>query len=154
MPGAEGEHYALAELAKRFARDRTSEEKTERQLLKIAERLLKGDLAGRRQSFEESIKLFNEAIKMEDGLPYNEPPLWPLPVRHFLGAVLLKAGRPAAAEAVYRADLDRYPHNGWALYGLVQSLRAQEKFQDAERVEEEFKAAWTHADVMLTASRF
>ena len=40
LPGAEGEHVALAGLTKQIRRDRTTEEKTERALLKIAERVL------------------------------------------------------------------------------------------------------------------
>jgi len=47
LPGAEGEHTVLAGLVKRLGRDRTPEEKTERALLKIAERLLAGELGGK-----------------------------------------------------------------------------------------------------------
>ena len=153
IPGAEGEHFVLAGLTKRLARDRTTEEKNERALLKIAERLLAGDLAARGQKHEEAVKILTEAIKVEDGLGYIEPPLWPIPVRHYLGAVLLAAGQSEAAESVYRADLARHPGNGWALMGLAQSLRAQGKVQDAESMEKQFKTAWVHADVTLTASR-
>ena len=46
---------------------------------------------------------------------------------YHLGAVLLLADRPSEAEAVYRADLLSHPDNGWALTGLIQSLRAQQK---------------------------
>lgn len=154
LPGSEGELFVLASLTKRFGRDRTPEEKTERTLLRIAERLLAGELASRRQQYDESVRMLSEAIKLEDGLPYMEPPLWSIPVRHFLGAVLLTAGRPAAAEPIYRADLGKHPNNGWALFGLAQSLRAQEKTQEAAAVESRFNAAWGHADVTLTASRF
>lgn len=154
IPGAEGEHVVLMGLAKRLGRDRTTDEKTERTVLKIAERLLAGDLAARRQKYEESAKILNEAVKLEDGLPYAEPPIWPLPVRQYLGAVLLQGAQPGAAELVYRADLARHPNNGWALFGLGQSLRAQDKQQDAEAVDSQFKAAWSYADVTLTASRF
>ncbi len=154
LPGAEGEHAALAALAKRLGRDRTSDQKTERTLLKLAERLLAGDLAARRQQYETAIAILQEAVKLEDGLPYTEPPLWPLPIRHYLGACLLMAGRPAEAEIVYQADLSKNPHNGWALFGLSQSLRAQDKAIDAERAEQQFKAAWAYADITLTGSRF
>jgi tetratricopeptide (TPR) repeat protein len=154
LPGAEGEHAALAALAKRLGRQKTPEQKTTRTLLKIAERLLAGDLAAHRQRYAEAVALLQEAIVLEDGLPYTEPPHWPLPIRHYLGAALLLAGRPAEAEAVYRADLERHRHNGWALFGLAQSLRAQGKTAEAEAVEERFKSAWAHADVTLTASRF
>lgn len=152
LPGAEGEHVVLAGLTKQIRRDRTAEEKTERALLKIAERVLAGELAARRQLYDDAIRILGEAIKMEEALQYSEPPLWPLPVRHYLGAVLLLADRPSEAEAVYRADLLHHPDNGWALTGLIQSLRAQQKDDQAAEAEERFKKAWTHAD-FVPASR-
>lgn len=154
IPGAEGEQYVLANLAKQFRRPRGAEDKTERTLLQIAERVLAGDIAMRRHKPEEAIKILREGAALEDGLPYTEPPYWPIPVRHFLGAALLAAGQPVEAEQVYREDLRRHPENGWSLWGLTQSLRAQHKGSDAEAVEQRFKSAWAHADVTLTASRF
>jgi tetratricopeptide (TPR) repeat protein len=154
LPGAEGEHSALAVLAKRLGRTRTQEQKTERALLKIAERLLAAEIAVHRRKYADAINMFHEAIKMEDALPYTEPPFWPLPVRHYLGSALLIDGQPAEAEAVYRMDLIKNPGNGWALFGLAQSLRAQDKGREAEMVEQQFKTAWAYADVILAASRF
>ena len=153
IPGAEGEHFALAGLTKQIRRDRTAEEKTERALLKIAERVLAGELAARRQPYDDAIRLFEDAIKMEEALPYSEPPLWPLSVRHNLGKVLLLAGRPSEAEEVYYADLLRHPDNGWALIGLIQSFRAQHKDDQAAAAEDRFKKAWAHADFIPAASR-
>jgi len=153
LPGAEGEHVVLSGLTKQIRRDRTTEEKTERALLKIAERLLAGELATRRQRYDDAIRLFGEAVKMEEALPFSEPPLWPLSVRHHLGAVLLLADRPSEAEVVYHADLLHYPDNGWALIGLIQSLRAQQKDDQAAEAEDRFKKAWAHADFIPAASR-
>ena len=154
LPGAEGEHYALANLTKQIRRDRSQEEKIARTLLKIAERMLAGEIATRRQRYDDAIRALREAAKLEDSLPYTEPPHWPLPVRQYLGAVLLMASRPADAEVEYRADLVRNPENGWALFGLVQSLRAERKDETAGTEEARFTQAWTYADVALTASRF
>ncbi len=81
-----------------------------------------------------------------------EPPDLILPARHVLGAVLLSTGRDKEAEAVYRDDLTRHPHNGWALYGLWQSLKNQKRTADAAKAEAEFNDAWKHADIKLTAS--
>ncbi|MEK7237681.1 MAG: tetratricopeptide repeat protein [Nitrospirota bacterium] len=153
FPGADGEHVVLAGLTKQIRRDRTAEDKTERALLKIAERVLAGELAARRQRYDDAIRLFEDAIKMEEALPYSEPPLWPLSVRHYLGTVLLLAGRPSEAESVYRADLLRHPDNGWALIGLIQSLRTQHKDDQAAAAEDRFKKAWAHADFIPAASR-
>jgi tetratricopeptide (TPR) repeat protein len=76
------------------------------------------------------------------------------PIRQSLGAALLKAGRNAEAEAVYREDLKRFPENGWSLFGLAAALRAQGKSGDAEAVDQRFAKAWSAADVKLVASRF
>jgi len=153
LPGAEGEHVALAGLTKQIRRDRTTEEKTERVLLKIAERILAGEIAAGRRRYDHAIRLFEDAIKMEEALPYSEPPLWPLSVRHHLGPVLLLADRPSEAEAVYHADLLHHPDNGWALSGLIQSLRAQQKEDQAAAAEDRFKKAWGHADFIPAVSR-
>ena len=66
----------------------------------------------------------------------------------------LRTGRPVEAESVYWDDLKRHPKNGWALYGLSQALRAQNKTAEAKLIEADFKKAWADADVQLTASRF
>ena len=97
--------------------------------------------------------MLREAAEIEDQIPYDEPPGWHAPVRHSLGALLLAAGRPDEAEAVYRAELERNPGNGWSLHGLTQSLQAQGRDNEASEVEQRFKDAWQYADVELVASR-
>lgn len=154
LPGAEAEHVVLAGLAKRLGRDRTVEEKTERALVKIAERLLAGEMAVRRNKLDEAITSLSEAVRLEDALSYSEPPSWPIPIRHYLGAALLKSGQFSRAESVYRADLGKNPLNGWAYFGLLQSLRAQQKGREATRIDVQFKRAWANAEVTLASSRF
>jgi hypothetical protein len=66
----------------------------------------------------------------------------------------LRAKRPAEAERVYRLDLTQHPHNGWALFGLKQSLEAQQKTKEVAAVEADFRKAWERADITLLASRF
>jgi tetratricopeptide (TPR) repeat protein len=103
---------------------------------------------------EEAVSQLRAAVASEDTLAYDEPADWFLPVRHELGAWLLKMGKPADAEAVYRADLVRHPNNGWALFGLAHSLTAQKKDAEAVTVERQYTDAWRYADVKLTASAF
>ncbi|MGH2626946.1 MAG: tetratricopeptide repeat protein [Anaerolineales bacterium] len=122
--------------------------------LGIAVHALAGEIAARDGRADEAIAHFTEALKIEDAQLYTEPPDWYYPIRHSLGAVLLKAGKPAEAEAVYRKDLERFRENGWALFGLAQALHAQGKHAEAAAVDERFKRAWASADVTLTASRF
>ncbi|HSB45532.1 MAG TPA: hypothetical protein VLD60_11000 [Nitrospira sp.] len=154
LPGGEGEQHALSGLTKQIRRTKSPEEKLERELLKIADRLLAGEIAAHRQRYDESLKAMKEAVKIDESLQYSEPPLWPLSTRHYLGAILLMAGRAAEAESEYRVDLKRYPENGWALFGLIQSLKAQHKESEAADVTTRFEKAWAHSDVALTASRF
>ena len=121
-------------------------------LLTIADELVQGEIAMAEDKHEEAIAHFRRAVETQDELPYIEPPFWYYPTRHTLGKALLTAGDAAGAEEVYRADLEQYPRNGWALYGLVQALEAQDK--DASDVQERFDRIWAQADVTLTASRF
>lgn len=120
---------------------------------RIAERSLTAELAAARGDHDAAVAALREATAIEDGIPYDEPPGWHAPVRHSLGAVLLAAGRPVDAEKVYREELRRNPGNGWSLFGLAQSLKAQRKAAEAREVERRFAEAWQHADITLTASR-
>jgi predicted Zn-dependent protease len=109
-------------------------------------------MAARAGRTDEAVAQLDKAIKGEDGLVYDEPPAWFMPLRQRLGTILLAAGRPVRAEKVFRADLARRPENGWSLYGLAQSLRAQKKVKAAAQVEARFQKAWKTADVKLAAN--
>jgi tetratricopeptide (TPR) repeat protein len=120
----------------------------------IAMHALMGEMATRSGKLDDGIAHFQMALKIEDAGLYFEPPKWYYPIRQSLGAALLKAGRSAEAEAVYREDLKRFPENGWSLFGLSAALRAQGKSAEAAAVDKRFAKAWSAADVKLTASRF
>src|SRR5947207_2002601 len=127
---------------------------TGRAVLTIAQEVLAGNIAAAKKNDDEAVAHLERAVRLEDALVYTEPAEFHYPPRHALGAVLLAAGRPAEAETVYWEDLRRNKENGWALYGLMQALKAQGKNDDAALVEARFKKAWAKADVTLTASRF
>src|SRR6186713_2386448 len=121
--------------------------------LTIASRILEGELGMKRGNADAAIASLREAVTIEDGIPYSEPPIWHHPPRQILGAVLLEAGRPAEAEAVYLEDLKRFRENGWSLFGLTQSLEAQQKATEALTAKQRFEKAWARADVQLSSSR-
>ena len=123
-----------------------------RQLVGMTMALLDGEIARKSGRLDVAIGHFKDAAALEAALPYTEPPYWHQPVAHVLGAALLEAGRPAEAEAVYRASLTTYRRDGWALFGLAQALEAQHKPADDTR--RAFRDAWRFADVTLTSSRF
>jgi tetratricopeptide (TPR) repeat protein len=122
--------------------------------LQIAAHMVTGEVALRAGDAEGAVRAFAAAAALEDQLAYMEPPTWYHPVRHSLGKALLAAGRASEAERAYRADLRRFPENGWALRGLALSLEAQGRSAEARRVNERFAKAWRLADVTITASRF
>jgi tetratricopeptide (TPR) repeat protein len=151
---AEGERRHVTAASEALSKDRADSYKEAAPLLQIADKVVAGETAARRGDAEGAIRLFEEAVRLEDNLRYMEPPDWYYPVRHSLGAVLLAAGRATEAEAVYQEDLKRHPENGWALMGLAQSLKAGQATTEAAAVEARFRQAWTSADVTLTTSRF
>jgi tetratricopeptide (TPR) repeat protein len=121
-------------------------------LLAIADALVLGEIALAEGDLDAAVAHFRRAVDTQDQLPYTEPPFWYYPTRHSLGRALLIKGDAAAAEQVYRRDLEDYPHNGWAMYGLIQSLNEQDK--DASGMQHMFDKVWSRADVTLTASTF
>jgi tetratricopeptide (TPR) repeat protein len=123
-------------------------------VLKVATIVLDGELAAAQGNYDLAVAHLDKAVRYHDSLVYTEPDDWHQPVRHVLGAVLLEAGRPAEAEAVYWEDLRRNPKNGWALFGLAKALQAQNKHDQAKLVAADFKKVWADSDVTLTASRF
>jgi len=122
-------------------------------ILGIVTPMVEGEILVAAGKVESGIEQLRAAIKMEDALKYDEPPGWLIPVRHSLGAVLMKQQRFAEAEQVYRDDLARLPGNGWSLLGLAESLRHQKKDADeAARIQAQFKKVWAKADLTITSS--
>jgi len=121
-------------------------------LLQIADKLVSGELWVAENKLKLAVSDFEEAVVIQDNLPYMEPPFWHYPTRHRLGKALMESGDYAGAESVYRENLKNYPKNGWGLFGLMRSLEAQGKsFHEANAA---FLQAWQRADVDLKASRF
>ena len=125
---------------------------TARDVLALAAKIAQSRLQSAEHRREAAIDTLKQAVDLEDRLNYDEPADWFFPVRHLLGAELLQAGRAREAEAVYREDLRRNPENGWALFGLVQSLRVAGNAQEAGEAEIRFEKAWRRSDISLTAS--
>ena len=95
-----------------------------------------------------------EAVRLEDGLSYDEPAGSFFPVRHILGMELLRDGKTQEAERIYREDLQRNPDNGWSLYGLTLALKAQGRNAEASKVDQRFREAWRHATISISTSAF
>jgi predicted Zn-dependent protease len=154
LDDARSEIGQLDKLAAATPADASAGFNTAKDVFAVALAASRAHLAQAKGELDEAESQFRAAVAKEDTLAYDEPADWFMPVRHELGALLLNMGKNADAAAVYRADLVRHPNNGWSLFGLAQSLKAQGKDAEAAAVERQFADAWKHADVKLTASVF
>ena len=99
---------------------------------------------------EAAIAYWRKAVKAQDEAGYDEPPAWYYSTRESLGGALLRAGRVAEAEAVFREDLQKNPRNPRSLFGLLESLKQQKK-PGVESVEAQFTNQWRGSQVKLSA---
>jgi tetratricopeptide (TPR) repeat protein len=123
-------------------------------LMTIAEEIVQGELAYTEGNTLVGLAHLERAVRLEDSLRYAEPPDWYFPVRHFLGAMLLKVGRPNEAEVVYAADLRKNPENGYSLFGLKNALEKQGRLKEAQVFAKRFNRSWADATHTLTSSQF
>jgi tetratricopeptide (TPR) repeat protein len=120
-------------------------------LLALAAHALEGEIKMAQGDLDGAISAFEKGVALEDTNNYTEPPDWPQSMRLYLGAALLKAGRAAEAEAVFRRDLRWHQNNGWSLFGLATALEAQGKSTAAKSARNAWEKVWSNADITLTA---
>ena len=122
-------------------------------LLQIAKRVLKAEILASESNYDESIVLLKEAVIIEDGLNYNEPPDWFFSVRHHLGAVQIEAENYEDAIGTFEEDLQRLPKNGWALHGLKLAYTKLKNQNKTAEINDKLKTIWATADTKLATSR-
>ena len=132
-----------------------------RDVLCVAREMMRGELAYKAGRIEEGLRYLREAVRLDDGLMYEEPWAWPQPARHALGALLLEAGQWDEAEQVYRADLGldptlprplRHPRNIWALHGLRECLERRGETTELPHIRSQLDLALARAEIPVTAS--
>lgn len=149
LENAEKERSIVVSTAKTLPPDRPYGFNTATSIFSIAENLMSARIAMARTDKRAAIEFLKKALAIEDSLNYDEPEDWYIPVRESLGGALMLNGDYAEAETVFRAELEKHRRNGRALFGLVESLKAQGKKHAAEFVQREFEAAWKNADTKL-----
>ena len=112
------------------------------QIAQTARAVANGRLAEARGDLPAAIVAYRQAVEVQDGLPYTEPPYWYYPVRQSLGAALIRAGRLDEAEQVLRASLARTPSNGWALSGLIEIHRQRGDQPALDAARKRFATTW------------
>lgn len=131
------------------AEDRFLINNTAADFLAVAAAALDAELAAARGDVDASIALWARATAQQAKLQYDEPPPWYEPIAQRQGFALLRAGRQAEAEAIFRDALAKRPRDGRLLFGLAQSLRAQAREGDARLVERRLETAWHPAARIL-----
>ncbi|QGW27146.1 hypothetical protein GLV81_02655 [Phnomibacter ginsenosidimutans] len=120
--------------------------------LGIMTAILEGSIAWQNQQLDKAIALYEEAVKREDGLMYQEPRDWLLPGRHYLGAALLAKRQFSRAALVYQQELIINPKNVWSLYGLYKAQSSLGKAKEAAQTKLQLQQAAKDADVQLQSS--
>jgi len=111
------------------------------ELLALAGHVIDGRVRQAAGDHQGAVRAFEEAVAIQDSLPYLEPPYWYYPVRRSLGAALLQADRPAEAEKAFAAALEGFRNDAWSLYGLQKAQLAQHHDAAAAETEKRLKAA-------------
>jgi tetratricopeptide (TPR) repeat protein len=140
----EKQSKALPEDSKYLLNNKSSD------VLALAGATLSARIAAAGGDAERSIAELERAIGLEAGIQYDEPPAWFYPVRQSLGGALLRNDQAREAEAVFRESLAKHPRDGRLLFGLWQSLLAQNRTDEAELVQAQHETAWKDATVELT----
>lgn len=115
-------------------------------ILQVASTILSARMAGDTPA---GLMQWRRAVALQDALVYEEPPAWFYPVRESLGSTLLRMGRYAEAEQVFREALEDTPRSGRVLFGLHEALTKQKKENDAIWVKAEFELASKKSQIPL-----
>ena len=118
-------------------------------VLNLAGATLDASIAWAGGDHDQAVEHWRRALELERAIQYDEPPAWHYPLAQSLGAALLRSGKAAEAEEVFRAAVAKKPRDGRLLFGLWQSLVAQKRDGEAKLVERQFNAAWKDAPVPL-----
>jgi tetratricopeptide (TPR) repeat protein len=150
---AEKELAALREIMKATPFEMPIGNSLAQNVYKVADLMLTGEIAGAKGDTTAAIDSLRKAVDAADLVNYNEPPDFDIPVREWLGRALLRSGKFAEAEAVYRSELEKHPQSGRALFGLAEALDKQGKKTSADIVRRQYEEAWKDSDTKLTEAQ-
>lgn len=120
----------------------------------VAMQLLQGVIAEEKNEFAAGIRAFEKAVLLEDSMIYNEPKDWVHPTRQYLGNILLKAKKYAAAANAFQQDLIVNPNNGWSLTGLAQAFAGMKQPAAASDAEAKARKAFAKSDMKIQMAVF
>ena len=115
-------------------------------ILSVASFELRGNIASRRDRFEEARDLLKVAVKNERELGYSEPPAYSRPALESLGYACIRAGHWDEARQAFQQVLEERPKSGFGLYGIALAYEKQGDREKAARAYRDFLDAWKNAD--------
>ena len=160
---AEAARNALDEAAAAIPEDAIFASNTVRDMLRVGEAMLDGELEYRKKNHDRAFERLRLAVSRDDGLNYTEPWSWMHPPRHALGALLAEQGMFREAEEVFREDLGysgglprccQHPDNVWALQGLVECVQQAGDDNELRVLRQRLDFARARADVPIDSSCF
>ncbi|MEO1405794.1 MAG: tetratricopeptide repeat protein, partial [Pseudomonadota bacterium] len=92
--------------------------------------------------YETAISHMEEAVALQEGFPYTEPPYWYYPAKQTLAAMVLRAGDGERAEQLFTETLVYSPNNAYAYYGLAEAHRAQGDRRAGRYAKRLYRDAW------------
>jgi len=138
---------------------RTSEERAEDKqkglqrnvgrVLSVASFELRGNVASRRDHFEEARGLLKTAVEKEREMGYSEPPGYSRPALESLGYAAIRAGQWDEAREAFKQVLEERPKSGFGLYGIALAYEKQGDREKAAQAYRDFLDAWKNADADL-----
>ena len=145
LPRAE---EGAAQVAKAFAGNGDNE-RALRDLAASAVARLAAEVALAEGRVDDALARQVDATRLQAAADDFEPPMLAAGGAVALGDLQRRAGRWADAERSFRERLALQPHDGWALDGLVRTLRAAGRNAEADALRPRLDAAWARADAAL-----
>ena len=103
--------------------------------------LVEATLALRAKDLDAALAAYARAYaKTKTAYPGDPKTSWATPVGEGYGAALLAAGKPAEAETVFTAELERFPNDPHLEWGLAEALA--ELHQDDAAPRASYRAHW------------
>ena len=149
VENAEKERDLMVAVVKSIPADRPYGFNKTADVFAVPRELINARIAMAKKDRKATLEALKKAVQLEDALNYDEPEDWYIPSREALGGQLMIAGDYQEAEKAFRAELEKHRRNGRALFGLMESLKAQGRTDAAEFVRKQFDDAWQNADIKL-----
>ena len=101
---------------------------------------------------EAALDAMNKATQLEDEMPLDFGPSWPLkPTHELYGETLLELDRPEEAQEQFQQSLKRYPKRALSLLGLAKAAEQTGDLDTAREARMTLRSIWDNAEPEVRA---